>query len=107
MSNQSAERRTNPRMQIDGKIAYKTNGSDDIQQGRLENLSIHGARIWINQELPTDSQLLFRVIEEGQEDAVMDFKATLLHQLMERKESLYGYGCIIEESQFTDGKQKS
>ena len=50
-------------MQIDGKIAYKTNGSDDIQQGRLENLSIHGARIWINQELPTDSQLLFRVIE--------------------------------------------
>ena len=98
MLNVSAERRADPRIEINGRITYYTENSGDIHKGNLENLSINGARIWIDQELPADSQLLFRVETDDRELAAMEFKATLLHALPDRKMSLYGYGCSIEEA---------
>lgn len=92
------ERRLNPRIDIDGDMSYKTPGSDEIRQGLLENLSLGGARIWIGQELPTDSQLILRLEADTPEEADLEFKATLLHMLPRQKELLYGYGCTIEMS---------
>jgi len=98
MTNTTAERRGNPRIDIDGKMTYTTDNSDDIYQGKLENLSMQGARIWIDQELPTASQLHVRVETDEQEEAAMEFKATLIYTLPGRRKALYGYGCSIEES---------
>ena len=79
-------------------MTYRTDNSDDICQGKLENMSMQGARIWIDQELPTASQLHVRVETDEQEAAAMEFTATLVYTLPDRRKALYGYGCIIEES---------
>ncbi len=99
MTNESAEQRSNPRIEINGEMTYRTDHSDGFYQGKLENLSMQGARIWIDHELPTTSRLLFRVEANEQAEAAMEFKATLIHMLPDRRKALYGYGCVIEESE--------
>jgi|GEM_PF-1306984 len=96
------ERRANPRIEINGEMTYQTENSKEALRGRVENLSLGGARIWIEKELPAASQLHFRVESEVEELAV-EFVATLLHTLLLhtlpcQKKSLYGYGCIIEKA---------
>lgn len=98
MNSTSTERRSNPRIEINGSMTYRTDDSEDFYQGKLENMSMQGARIWIDHELPAASQLIVRVETEEQEAAAMEFKATVLHILPDRRKSLYGYGCSIEES---------
>ena len=97
MINRSAERRVNPRIEINGPMTYQTGDSDKAHRGKLENLSVRGARIWIDEELPAASQLLFQVEANDREEVTMEFTATLLHMLPDRKKSLYGYGCSIEQ----------
>ena len=92
------ERRLNPRIDIDSDMSYRTHGSDEIREGLLENLSLRGARIWIGQELPTESQLFFRVEAGSKDEDDLNFKATLLHMLPRQEESRFGYGCRIEAS---------
>lgn len=98
MTNALTERRSNPRIDINGSMTYRTDNSDDIYMGTLENLSRQGARIWIDQELPTTSQLHVRVETEEQEEVAMEFKLTLIYTLPDRGKALYGYGCSIDES---------
>jgi c-di-GMP-binding flagellar brake protein YcgR len=98
MTNEPAERRSNPRIDINGSMTYRTGNSDDVYQGQLENLSMQGARIWIDQELPTASQLHVRIETEEREQAAMEFKATLIYTLPGRDKALFGYGCSIEDS---------
>lgn len=102
MTNAPVERRSNPRIDIEGTMTYKTAHSNDTYQGKLENLSMQGARIWIDQELPTRSQLHVRVETDEQDEAAMEFKATLIYTLPDRRKALYGYGCSIEESAHPD-----
>jgi hypothetical protein len=98
MTNALTERRSRPRIDINGGMTYRTDNSDDIYQGTLENLSMQGARIWIDQELPTASQLHVRVETDEREEVAMEFKATLIYTIPGRRQALYGYGCSIEES---------
>lgn len=98
MTNALTERRSNPRIDINGNMTYRTDDSDDIYQGTLENLSMRGARIWIDQELPAASQLHVRVDTDEQGKVAMEFRATLLYALPGQRESLYGYGCSIEDA---------
>lgn len=104
MTSEPVERRSNPRIDINGSMTYRTGNSDDIYQGQLENLSMQGARIWIDQELPTASQLQVRVETDDQEVAAMEFRATLIYTLPGRGKALFGYGCSIEESAQLAGK---
>ena len=97
MTNTSDERRINPRIEIKGNITFHTEDSNESYLGELEDLSIGGARIWIDKKLPASSQLLFRVESNDIEELSQEFIATLLHVLPEKKESMYGYGCRIEE----------
>jgi len=92
------ERRANPRIEINGEMTYQTESSKEPLRGRVENLSLGGARIWIEKELPAASQVHFRVESEVGELSV-EFVATLLHTLPCQKKSLYGYGCKIEEAE--------
>ena len=96
MSTKYPERRSNPRIDIDGDMSYKMPGSDEICDGFLENLSLGGARIWIGQELPTQSQLIIRVKAGSPDEGDQVFRATLLHTLPRQKKSLYGFGCKFE-----------
>ena len=90
------ERRMNPRVDIDGDMQYTLPGSDEVCQGLLENLSLGGARIWVDQELPADSRLTVRVEADTPGEDDLEFKATLLHTLPRQREALYGYGCRLE-----------
>jgi hypothetical protein len=102
MTKESAERRVKPRIEIDGVMTYHTGDSNNIHSGKLENLSYRGARIWIKQKLPATSQLHCRVESDNKEERAMEFRATLLHVIPERQNSLYGYGCTIEETDLLD-----
>ena len=93
------EKRANPRIQINGELSYLTSDSEHSHGGILEDISLGGARIWIDKQLPQSSQLLFRVESEG-EDLPLEFVATLLRILPERKQALYGYGCTIERAEY-------
>ena len=96
MNMPSPERRASPRIDIDGEMKYRCDGSDVEKKGRIENISTGGALIWIEDALPTDSHLLIRIEPGEPGDDAMEFSATLLHKLTDQEESLYGYGCTIE-----------
>jgi hypothetical protein len=92
----SPERRSSPRIDINGEMTYRTDDSAEIRQGEIENMSTGGALIWIGQELPTADQLAIRVAADDHADTALELKATLLHKLSDRKNDLYGYGCRVE-----------
>ncbi len=96
MAVENVERRSHPRIEIDGHMSYKIPGSDKVREGQLENLSADGARIWIGEELPTASEVLIQVPSDSQDEAGMTFRATLLYVLPRQDVTGYGYGCSIE-----------
>ena len=89
------ERRASPRIEINGELTYCKAGSGRLHRGMLENMSLGGARIWLGEELPTSSRVNIRVDSEIDEGS-LEFVATLLHRLPQRRRSLYGYGCTID-----------
>ena len=64
--------------------------------GQIENISATGALVWISEDLPLDSELVVRVQPDSPDDSWADFVVTLLYQLPEEENSLYGYGCVVE-----------
>lgn len=92
----SPERRSSPRIYINGAMTYRTEGSAEIHQGEIENMSAGGVLIWIGQELPTDIQVLIRVEPDDLAESALELKATLLHKLSDRKDDLFGYGCSVD-----------
>ena len=90
------ERRSNPRVQIDGPMSYRHLDSEELLPGQIENISSNGALIWVGEDLPLDTELVVRIQPDNQEDAWADFVVTLLYQLPEEENSLYGYGCAVE-----------
>ena len=92
----SPERRSSPRIHINGEMTYRTEDSTEIHAGELENMSAGGVLIWIHRELPVASQLVIRVEPDDPDESPLELKATLLHKLPDRKDALYGYGCSIE-----------
>jgi hypothetical protein len=98
----SSDRRLKPRIEINGSMTYHTENSAETHQGKLEDMSNRGARIWIGQELPATSQLICRIEADDRKEGAMEFRATLLHALPEKRNALYGYGCTIEETELPD-----
>lgn len=96
MIDSSPERRVKDRIKIDGKMTYRKNQSDEVQEAELEDLSNRGARIWIQEEIATGSQLHCRVDSDETDQPSIEFVVTLLHQLPADKPSLFGYGCTLE-----------
>lgn len=92
----SPERRNSPRIYIDGPMQYRRLDSQDFLPGRIENISTNGALVWIGEYLPLDSELVVRVEPDGPDETSADLTATLLYELPEEENSLYGYGCSIE-----------
>lgn len=91
------ERRANPRIEINGELSYRAEDWGESGRGILDNLSLQGAGIWIEEALPLSSRLRFRV-ESEVEQFSFEFVATLLRSLPGEKQSLYGYGCTIEQT---------
>jgi hypothetical protein len=90
------ERRSNPRVPVDGPMQYRQAESQDFLPGEIENISADGALIWICEELPLDSEIVVRVALDGPDETWTDVATTLLYKLPEEEGSLYGYGCSIE-----------
>ncbi len=89
------ERRSNPRVYIDGPMHYRQVESQDFLPGQIENISAGGTLIWIDEDLPLDSELIVRVEPGGSDETWADLVATLLYKLPEEQGSLHGYGCSI------------
>jgi len=92
----SPERRSSPRIYINGAMTYRIDDSAEIHQGEIENMSAGGMLVWIRQELTTETRLVIRVESEELAESSLELQATLLHELSDRKDGLYGYGCSIE-----------
>ena len=92
----SPERRANPRIEINGEMTYRTGDAGETRRGEIENMSAGGALIWIAEDLPVGSELLIGVEEIDGDEGALEFRAVLLHQLTDRKDDLYGYGCSID-----------
>jgi len=96
MAQTSLERRNSPRVYIDGPMQYRRMDSEDFLPGRIENISSNGALVWIGECLPLDSEIVVRVEPDGPDESWTDLTATLLYELPEEENSLYGYGCSID-----------
>ena len=92
----SPERRNSPRIYIDGPMQYRRIDSQDFLPGRIDNISTNGALVWIGEYLPLGSELVIRVEADGPDESSADLSVTLLYELPEEENSLYGYGCSIE-----------
>ena len=101
MSTALPERRFKSRIKIEGRMTYHLEDSNHTHEGELEDLSDKGALIWIKQDLPPASQLFCRV-EADDEEGSIEFTATLLHTHPQQRESLYGFGCTIDEVKLPD-----
>ena len=89
------ERRTNPRVYIDGPMQYRQVESHELLPGQIENISANGALVWVGEDLPIDSELIVRIESDGSEETWADLAVTLLYKLPEEENSLHGYGCSI------------
>ncbi|HEY5740177.1 MAG TPA: PilZ domain-containing protein [Gammaproteobacteria bacterium] len=90
------ERRSSPRIHVDGEISYRTDDSSEFRPGEIENLSIGGALIWVEQQLPADSRLQIRTVPDHEDETVFQFSAIVLCRLREQKGPLWGYSCRFE-----------
>jgi hypothetical protein len=90
------ERRSNPRVYIDGPMHYRQVESNDFLPGQIEDISASGALVWISENRPLDSELIVRVEPDGPDETWADLVATLLYKLPEEENSLHGYGCSLE-----------
>lgn len=97
MSTTQSERRLKSRVVIEGKIDYRIENSNELHEGELEDMSSTGARIWVQQVLEPASRLICRIHPEDSQETAIEISATLLHSHPQRRGSLYGYGCTIEE----------
>ncbi len=95
MAQTLTERRSSPRVYIDGPMIYRQVESEEFLPGQLENISAGGTLLWIGEDLPLDSKLIVRVEPEGPDESWADLVATLLYKLPEEQGSLHGYGCSI------------
>jgi hypothetical protein len=93
----SSERRLRSRVKIGSRLVYYFEDPDETYEGELEDLSIEGARIWIQQDLPLKSQLTCRVGSDDTKEKAIEFIATLLHKYPEARGSWSAYGCSIDE----------
>jgi hypothetical protein len=98
MSLPSPERRSSPRILIDGAMTYRIGDSAEIHRGEIENMSAGGVLVWIGQELPAESRLVIRVEPDDLAESALELEATLLHKLSDRKDDRYGYGCRLEST---------
>jgi hypothetical protein len=101
MSAELHDRRLKPRIKIEGRITYYMEDSNHTHEGELEESDM-GALIWIKQDLPPASQLFCRVEADDEEKGSIKFTATLLHTHPQQRESLYGFGCTIDEVKLPD-----
>ena len=92
----SPERRSNPRVYVDGPMQYRQVESHDFLPGRIENISANGALVWISEEMPLETELVVRVEPDSPDEEWADLVATLLYKLPEEENALHGYGCSIE-----------
>ena len=90
------ERRNDQRIPVDGPIKYRPLESEHFMPGQIENISAGGVLIWICEPLPLGSQLGVRIELDSPDDTHTDLVATLLYQLSDDEDSLYGYGCCVE-----------
>lgn len=91
------ERRSSPRVDINGEVAYRISDSSDFRYGTIENLSAGGALVWIEEELPDASRLLLRTVPKNDEETVFQFEAIVLHKLPAQKDAQHGYRCQFLE----------
>lgn len=91
------ERRASPRVDVNGEITYRSVDSSEFRSGRIENLSVGGALIWIGEELSADSRLLLRTVPKNDDETVFQFEAIVLHKLTGQQGSLHGYCCRFVE----------
>lgn len=96
MALSSPDRRSTPRVHIDGPMHYRQVESDDQMPGRIENISASGALVWIGEALPLDSELIVRIEPDGPDESWADLIVTLLYKLPDEDDSLHGYGCSID-----------
>ena len=90
------ERRSSPRIHIDGPMQYRRVDSQDFLPGRIENISTNGALVWVGEYLPLDIEIVIRIEPDGPDQSWADLVATLLYKLPDEENSLFGYGCGIE-----------
>ena len=89
------ERRSSPRVYIDGPMVYREAESSDFLPGKIENISAGGTLIWIGEDLQLGNKLIVRVEPEGPDEMWADLVATLVYKQPEERGSLHGYGCSI------------
>lgn len=92
----ATEQRLKSRIDIDSNISYCLQGENDFYQAELRDLSPDGAGIWLPQTLPLGSQLHCRAESKELEGATIEFTAILRRTFSEQRDSMYGYGCTIE-----------
>ena len=90
------ERRTSPRIEINGAMTYRIGDDAERLTGEIENMSAAGVRIWIERKLPLGTLLHIRIASDQSDDAEIDIEVRLLRQMPELRGSLIGYGCQIE-----------
>lgn len=89
------DRRSDFRIKIDSDITWHRLGGSERFEGKLEDLSNSGARIWVNETLKVNSQLVIHAEAENSGEPAIEMIVRILHSIPDRKGDLYGYGCSV------------
>lgn len=89
------DRRSSARIKIDSDITWHRLGRSESFEGKLEDLSNTGARIWIDDDLKMNSQLVIRAEDENSSEPAIEMIVRILHSVPDQKGDLHGYGCSV------------
>lgn len=88
------DRRLKTRVEWNGPVKYRVEGSNEEKTGVLSDISTTGALVWLHDELDMDTQI--EVIMQSQ----FDPKPVHMHMIVKRREpndreGYQGYGCVL------------
>ena len=90
----SIERRSNPRIEIDADVLYRTNYMEDFESGRLLNLSQQGALLSVRRMLSEGTEMELIISSEDYQETILIF-ATIARNTYGETDRIFFYGCTI------------
>lgn len=99
MAEEEMERRSFARIGINSRVEYRIVGEEAYSQGILDNLSANGALLWADQQFPLGTKIEITVKSDETGELPINITAVMVRIAGVKKESQFGYGCQIENTE--------
>ena len=91
------EKRDFKRIDVDCEVAFKMDGSDAEEQGRMTNLSGRGMMFIAEHEIPVDTRVVVNIAPENDITPPLHARVRVVRSCKQRHGDGYEVGAVIQE----------